>query len=150
MGEHSNEMYRCLRDCDTAGAMKLWKHVKPDMPQPENEHQALVLIHYARTQMRKMPNKLRFYSHCWLVGESLPSALPDNMRPRAQRMYPIIVKAVGVGSGSFGGVKRPFNIAIQSVMVDAVKECQADGYDLGSPVVKNRILEKRAEFKKRA
>jgi hypothetical protein len=130
--------------------MKLWRHVRPDMPQPENKHQALVLIHHARTQMRKMPNKYRFYSHRWLRDNGLPSALPDEMKPRAERMYPVIVKAVGVASGSGPGSKGPLNYAVQKIMSDAVLECQADGYALDLPIVQARMLEKRAEFKKRA
>ena len=150
MPEHSSEMFRCLRDCDAHAAMKLWRHARPDMPQPENTHQALVMLHYARTHMRKMPNKFRFYSHCWLRDEGLPSALPDIMRPKAERMYPVGVRAVGVASGSAPGRKGPFNFAIEKVMSDAVLETHADGHENQPEIVKARMLEKRADFKRRA
>jgi hypothetical protein len=143
-------MYRCLRDCDVPAAMALWQHARPDMPQPENTHQALIMIHYARTKMRKLPSKLRFYSHCWLIGEGLPSGLPDNMRSRAERMYPVVANAVGVSSGSGPGSKGPLNFAIEKVMAEAVLEAYADGHSHEPDIVKARILEKRAEFKRRA
>jgi hypothetical protein len=143
-------MYRCLRDCDVTAAIALWKHVRPNMPQPENAHQALIMIHYARTEMRKMPSKLRFYSHSWLLGEGLPSALPDIMRPRAERMYPVVVNSVGISSGSGPGTKGPLNYAIEKVMSDAVLETYADGHSHQPEIVKARMLEKRADFKRRA
>lgn len=150
MKEHQSEMYRCLRDLDVGAAMRLWKHIGPNMPQPENEYQAYIMIHYARTHMRKMPNHYRFYSHCWLRDEGLPSALPDNMKPKAERLYPVGVRAVGVASTKIGGEKTPFNDAIQKVMVDAVLETYADGHQDQPHIVRARILEKRAEFKRRA
>jgi hypothetical protein len=150
MAKHSAEMLRCIRDCDAESAMRLWKAVRPHAAQPENAHQALIMLHYARTKLGNMPQRLRFYSHCWLRGHDLPSALPDHLKPKAERMYPIIVQAVGVSSGGLGGSKGAFNYAIQDVMRDAVLETQADGHDLASPVVKHRMLEKRALFKKRA
>lgn len=150
MRDHSEEMFRCLRDCDVGAVMKLWKHISPDMPQPDNEHQARVMIHYARTRMQKMPNRYRFYSHCWLRDEGLPSALPDNMRPRAERLYPVGVRAVGVSSGKAGGEKTEFNYAVQKAMSDAVLETYADGHQDQPQIVKARIMEKRAEFKRKA
>lgn len=130
--------------------MKLWKHISPHMPQPDNEHQARIMIHYARTQMRKMPNKYRFYSHCWLRDEGLPSALPDIMKPKAERLYPLGVRSVGTSSQKVGGEKTVFNYAVQKVMSDAVLETYADGHQDQPQIVKARILEKRAEFKRKA
>jgi hypothetical protein len=130
--------------------MRIWRAEKPDMPHPESKYQALVMIHYARTHMATMRQQLRFYSHAWLRDHGLPSALPDHLRPRAERMYPKVIGAVGVASGSGPGTKGPFNYAVERVMSDAVLECEADGHALSDPVVKRRMLEKRAEFKRRS
>jgi hypothetical protein len=150
MSKHSDVMYRCIRDCDAELAMRLWKEERPDAPQPENIYQATMMLHYARTQLNSMPHKLRFYSHAWLRDNNMPSALPDHLKSKAERMHPVEFKAVGIASGSGPGCKGPFNYAIEKVMSDAVLETFADGH-MGEPhVVKARMMEKRAEFKRKA
>jgi hypothetical protein len=72
------------------------------------------------------------------------------MRRRAERLYPKTVAAVGVASYSSPGRKNDFNRAVEQVMSDAVLEAYADGHESEPLVVKARILEKRAEFKRRA
>jgi hypothetical protein len=150
VAEYSDNMLRCIRDIDHELAMKLWKHARPAAAQPENELQAIIMLHYARTKISSMPEKLRLYSHCFLRDYNMPSALPDHLKPKAERMYPVGIRAVGTASGKFGGGKTAFNYAIEKVMSDAVLEVQADGHDLASPVMKARILEKRADFRRRA
>jgi len=147
---YSDAMMRCIRDIDAELAMRIWRQERPAAPQPENVHQATMMLHYARTRLPNMPQKLRFYSHSWLLGNGFPSSLPDHLRPKAERMYPVKVAVVGVASGSGPGRKGMFNRAIEKVMSDAVLETQADGHDLDSPVVRARMLEKRALFKKQA
>lgn len=147
---YSDAMQRCIRDCDAALAMRIWKHERPDAPQPENIHQATMMLHYARTVLNNIPHKERFWSHRWLIDNNYPSGLPDHLKAKAERMYPTAVGAVGIASGSGPGSKGPFNYAIEKVMCDAVLEMEADGHKLDSPVVKARMLEKRALFKKRA
>lgn len=148
--QHSAEMRRCLIDCDVVQVRKLWQHIAPHLPQPETDKDALVSLHYARTLARFVPFRLRAYSHCWLTDQALPSGLPDHMRPRAQRLYPRIVGAVGTASHAGPGLKTAFNRAIEGVMRDAVLEAYADGHSQQPEIVKARILEKRADFKKRA
>jgi hypothetical protein len=150
MSGHSAAMYCCIRDIDAETAVRLWKQERPHAPQPENTYQAVMMLHYARTKLASMPQRLRFYSHCWLRDEGLPSALPDHLKPKAERMYPVGVRAVGIASGSAPGRKGPFNYAIEKVMSDAVKETYADGHENQPEIVRARMLEKRAEFKRRA
>jgi len=150
MARYSAAMFNCIREIDVKRAMGIWKSERPNAAQPENEYQATMMLHYARARMPSMPEQLRFYSHSWLINNGFPSELPDELKPKAQRMYPILAGAVGVSSGSLGGRKSAFNYAIDKVMSDAVLETHADGYKLDSPIVKHRILEMRALFKKRA
>lgn len=147
---HSAEMRRCLLDCDVVQLRKLWMHVAPDMPQPENDHAALISIHLARTMARFIPFRARAYSHRWLTDQGLPSKLPDQLKPRAERIYPRVVNAVGISSMAGPGKQTPFNRAIQNVMSDAVLETYADGHSHQPDIVHARMMEKRADFKKHA
>jgi len=149
-GRYSYVMFCCIRDCNAELAMRLWKQERPHAPQPENLYQAKIMLHYCRTQMADMPRRLRFYSHCWLLDHAVPSALPDDLKPKAERMYPRKVNAVGIASGTGPGSKGAFNLAVQKVMSDAVLETYADGHENQPHIVKARMMEKRAEFKRRA
>jgi hypothetical protein len=122
---HADEMKRCLVDCDVEAIRRLWAHVAPNMPQPEDDNHARATIHHARTQAENIPFKLRAYSHAWLTERGFPSALPDHMRPRAQRMYPVIVDAVGISVGG-AAHRRDLQLAVRGAMSDAVMECYAD------------------------
>jgi hypothetical protein len=76
--------------------------------------------------------------------------LPDQLKPKAERIYPRVVGVVGIASMAGPGVKTNFNRAIEKVMSDAVLETYADGHEQQPEIVKARMLEKRAEFKRRA
>lgn len=140
--KHSHELRRCLVDCDTAGIIKLWRHIAPHLPQPETAYEANAAIHMARTQMESLPEKLRVYSHSWLRDEGLPSQLPDHLKAKADRMYPVGFKAVGLATHS----RTPRAIAIRDVMEEAVHETYADGHRDQPQIVKARILEMRQWF----
>ena len=147
---YSDAMLRCIRDCDAELAMRIWQADRPSLPQPENVYQAKMMLHYARTLLNSIPHRDRFYSHRWLLDNNFPSALPDRLKAKAERMFPVEVAVVGVASGSKPGGKTAFNYAVEKVMADAVLEMQADGHKLDAPIVKARMLEQRALFKKRA
>lgn len=144
---HSAEMLRCLRDCDVEGIRALWAHVSPHLPQPESDADALASIHMARTQTQPMPFRLRAYSHAWLTERGLPSQLPDNLRPRAQRIYPVIVEGVGI---AVSGTAHPeFNDALRRAQSDAVLECYANK-TTKTEFVRARMVEATAKFYKYA
>lgn len=129
----------------------LWWEIAPHLPQPRNDEEAWASLHYARTISDFVPNKMRLYSHRWLIGHGYPSGLPDHMKPKAERVHPSIIEAVGIASLSApGGIKHMFNHAIEKVMSDAVLEAYADGHAKEPKIVKARMMEKRAEFKRRA
>jgi len=143
--DHADEMRRCLIDCDVPGLRKLWHHIYPKNPKPpQTDHEALCVLHYARTQTITINLRLRAYSHYWLLDHGLPSALPDELKAKAARLYPHIVDAVGVAcKSSFPEVAN----MVQQAMVGAVLDCYAEGKRDPS-YVKPIMMERRAQAKK--
>ena len=140
----ASEMRRCLVDLDVVGVKKVWKFVAPHLPQPKTNQEALTALHAARTAAESVPFKLRAYSHRWLTEQTLPSFLPDRLKPRAERLYPKIVDGVGISVGS----KYPVvATAVRGAMEYAVEDCYANG-DKEPEIVKPRMFEaKRQELK---
>jgi hypothetical protein len=85
-----------LETLDVELTRKIWAHAMPHLPQPETDDETLTAMHAARTAMESMSFSKRAYSHAWLMERMLPSQLPDNLRPRAQRRYPQTMSAVGI------------------------------------------------------
>jgi hypothetical protein len=56
----------------------------------------------------------------------MPSALPDWLRPRADRLYPKVVEGVGIAVRG-PGHKRALALALRGAMEVVVQECYADG-----------------------
>ena len=144
--KYSDEMRRIIMDCDAEAAVKLHEHLFPHLPKPESVREARATIHLARTAMSSVPSKLRCYSHAWLRDEGLPSALPDHLKKKADRLYPVGARAVGIAVK----YSSPRSLAIRSVMETAVLETYADGHSDEPQIVKARMLEKRAEFIRRS
>lgn len=113
---------RFLADLDVAGVRRLWRAANPGMPQPESDEEALVSIHMARTAMESIELRSRAYSHAWLRERGLPSLLSDELRPRAERMYPVAVTAVGIGALR----PQPYTPILRGAAEDAVLEAYAD------------------------
>ena len=130
---HADEFRRCLIDLDVVGICDLWFHVNPHLQQPKNNEEALATLHYARTGANSIPMKLRCYSHAWLCERGLPSSLPDWLKPKASRLYPHEVKAVGVAVKAMSAANESIARAIEKAMSDAVMECYAGG--VTDPVV---------------
>ena len=139
---HNAEFSRCLAECDVQGIRRLWSHVSPHLPQPANDHDALVAIHHARTQANSFNLRLRAYSHRFLIDNGYPSGLPDYLKPRAERMYPRIEDGVGISVGGTGEVGNMIAPIIQGAMSDAVMDCYANG-DKDPLIVKPRMFEAR-------
>jgi hypothetical protein len=107
----------------------------------ENDVITLVTIHHARTQAPNIVFKLRAYSHAWLTERGFPSGLPDKLRPKAQRMYPRIVDAVGIAVKT-PPWRRELGKAIQKAMSDVVEDCYANG-DTDPVLMRARMTEAR-------
>lgn len=139
--DYSAAVRRCFETLDVSLMRKLWKHIAPHMPQPKNDEEALVTLHMARTSCDAIDAKLRMYSHAWLRERSYPSQLPDHMKASAERLYPIVVKAVGTSINSFSGVIKPVLGEVRQAVKDAVLEIHADGKIDDSDLVRRRINE---------
>ncbi len=96
-------------------------------------------IHFTRAGMRSMPFKLRAYSHAWLINNGWPSALPANMRPGAERVYPVVKAAVGISLNSNSTFIRPAVPIIRRAMENAVMDCHAEGKIEDALLVKDRM-----------
>ena len=118
---------------------KLWSIVAPGKAQ-HDDRGTLIGLHYARTLAESVPFDLRAYSHAWLVERDLPSGLPDELKPRAERIYPRVVEAVGVSVRQMGNVQTDLTREIERAMSDAVAECYADGEERPD-IVKARMRE---------
>lgn len=141
-------MQRCLETCDVEGVRRLWRHVYPNMPQPQSEYDAIVMLHMARTAAQSLADKFRFYSHRWLLDYGYPSSLPDHLKPSAERMYPKKVLGVGISVNSNSELFGPILNPIRSAMENAVLEVDADGKLHDAPLVKQRMFAARRKVVK--
>ncbi len=112
---------------DVDGLRAHWADHAPKMPQPETAEQAEIVMHRARTEAASISLRARAYSHAWLCERSLPSGLPDDLKPKAERMFPIIVEAVGISVNTMNPLMRPAMLEVRGAMEDAVNDAYADG-----------------------
>ena len=118
---------QCLAEGDYRGMCQLQAALYPHLPRPKTDTDAEVAMHMARTQTGSLEFRLRAWSHRWLTERSLPSQMPDHLKPQAERMYPRVVAAVGIGVKAGHPDRVPLAEAIQGAMSDAVLEMFADG-----------------------
>jgi hypothetical protein len=143
MVDSGAEFRRCLLELDVEGIKRAWRHVAPNMPPPKDDAEALASLHVGRTAANSMPFSKRAYSHAWLSERGLPSMLPDNLRPKAQRMYPVVGLGVGISVRALSEHNKPAARIIQGAMENAVLEADADGRLADDKHVKARIDEAR-------
>src|SRR5262245_24049227 len=94
--KHSAHLRQCLEMLDVAAVRKLWTELPPFLPLLDSDEVVLKTMHVARTASEAMRFSYRAYSHAWLTERGLPSLLPDELKPKAERMYPRIVEGVGI------------------------------------------------------
>ena len=120
-----NDHFRqALIDCDVELCRKIWAHSHPHLPQPESDDDVLTTIHIARTGAESIAFKHRAYSHAWLRERNLPSKLPDELKPRAERLYPVIIEGVGIAVKSSN---KKLAFEIRTAMERVVLDCYANG-----------------------
>jgi hypothetical protein len=133
-----------LERCDVEAIRKLFRHSSPHLPQPESDYEALVSIHRARTEASSIPLRMRSYSHAWLVERGYPSGLPDELKPKAERLYPVVAEGVGIAVIAKSELMKPIALLVRAAMSDAVMEAYADKRT--SPdFVKARMAEAKRE-----
>lgn len=152
--KYSAEMRRCLEEVDVAAMRRLSRHLFPHLPEQNSDMDVITSIHIARTQASWLAFKKRAYSHAWLTDRAMPSSLPDNLRPRAERLYPRVVEGVGIASRSAGShdeLKRMIGLGSVQAMSNVVNDYYAtDRLASPDPVkVHDDMLRERKEFRRR-
>ena len=119
----------CLDSGDAVRLLKIYGTVFPKMPAPKDVEEAWVVLHQARTGAESVRLEKRLYSHAWLVERRLKSSLPDELRPPKQRVFPIIVSAVGVAVKAFSSRADRVEEAasLERVMARAAGDMIRDG-----------------------
>jgi hypothetical protein len=141
----ADDFRRCLEEVDIRGMRRLWAIVRPDLPQPGSDSEIEATIHHARTQAQSMRFRARAWSHRWLLDHGLPSGLADELKPRAERVYPAIVEGVAIAVSQLDGSKTPTDQLVEAAIVAAVEDIYAtDLRRRPDPLlVKARIMEVR-------
>lgn len=124
----SAQSFRQLLEAgDVDGLRKAWLELSPNMPQPETREKAEIVMHMTRTSTQSLPLRPRAYSHRWLQERMLPSQLPDELKPSAERLYPVIAEGVGIALGFRSKWMRPAIGEVRGAMEYAVEDAYADG-----------------------
>jgi hypothetical protein len=142
---HGREFRRCLAELDVEGVCRLHHAATGQML---TERETLLALHHARTRARSMPFRARAYSHAWLCERGMPSGLPDELKPRAERLYPRQAKAVGIAVNTLRG-KTELTRTLEQAMANSVLHSLADGID-DAALIKNRMIEAFRKAIKRA
>lgn len=137
----ADAMRGILKECDVQAAKRAWGET--------DDARTLVMLHMARTAARSIPLDLRAYSHRWLLGHGLPSQLPDRLRPKAERLYPQVVNAVGIAVKMRDQALAGAGVEIRRSMEDMVLEAEADGRLTDTGFVKARMMEARDKAKRK-
>lgn len=129
-----NDEFRQLLEAGDVDALrKAWHRVASKLPQPVTRGDAEFMMHYARTQASSVSPRSREYSHRWLTERSMPSALPQDMRPK-------IVEAVGVSVNFTSPHLAPAAEMVLKAINNSIEECYADG-DTDPGIVSVRMAE---------
>ncbi len=98
----------------------------PHLPQAETREQAEIVMHTARTMTQGLTLRARAWSHRWLCERGLPSSLPDDLKPKAERIYPRVVEGVLISVLNRRGMEEA------KPLVEAdIAEVVADAYARG-------------------
>jgi hypothetical protein len=92
--------------------------------------------------------RLRAYSHRWLLDHGLPSGLPDELKPLAERMYPVKAEGVGISVNMRSPILKPIAGIVRQAMSDAVMDAYAERRT-EPPFVKTRMQEAREKVLKK-
>lgn len=129
---------------DVTGLRAAWSKLQPHLPQPESYEAAEVGMHMARTASEGLHFKHRAYSHRWLDERAMPSQLPDNLKPRAERLYPVTVEGVGISCTAKSELFKPMVKEVRGAMEYAVEDCFANG-DRDPVLVKSQMMQARKD-----
>lgn len=140
----TSEFVSLLEAADLDGLCAFWRK-GPRHLQPRDRREAEILMHHTRTGSRAVRMRARAWSHRWLIERGLPSGLPDILRPRAERLYPVVVGAVAIASMQQAPTTQPLRRAMEA----AVLEVYADYREPDPAVVRARMFEARARERRK-
>jgi len=138
------ELRLLLEAGDVAGCRAYWARHAPGMPQAQDADQAEIVMHLARTATESLAFRPRAYSHRWLLERDLPSQLPDNLKPAADRLYPERKIAVGISVNFRSEYMKGAEAEVRGAMEHAVLDAEADGRLEDSVHVSRRMREAKA------
>jgi hypothetical protein len=119
--------FRALLEAgDVKALRKAWAQVAPHLPQVTSDEQAEIVMHMTRTSSTSVRFRFRAYSHRWLSDRDLPSQLPDELKPKAERRYPKVVEGVGISLNTKSELLKPVIGIVRGEMEKAVEEAYAD------------------------
>lgn len=142
MGGAQHEFRMILATADVRALREAHARLFPHLPAPKDDDEAAISLHMARTQAAWLSERARCYSHAWLTERALPSQLPDELKPTAERLYPRVVEAVFVSANTASPALKPVVAEVQRAMSDAVEDCYANG-DRDPALVRARMAEAR-------
>lgn len=122
----SSSFAQLLESGDVQALRSYWASAFPSLPQADTFEKAEIQMHYARTNAESVSLKHRAYSHRWLSERGLPSGLPDELKSKAERLYPVVREAVGISVGFKSPVLVPAAIEVRKAMEYAVLDAYAD------------------------
>jgi hypothetical protein len=134
---------RALEEGDFRQLRRLHAEALKHLPPIKSDAEAEITLHIARTASAWLELKKRAWSHRWLVERGLPSQLPDDLRPRAERICPKIVQAVGISLNVRNPLLEAAVPIVRGAMESAVLEAEADGKLGDSKFVTARMTEAR-------
>lgn len=134
---------RTIADLDVETARRHWSSMFPGRPLVDDA-QILAMLHLSRTMTPGIAERLRFYSHRWLLDHGLPSFLPDPLKAKAEREYPVTVTGVGIAVKFNTPYLRPIGLKVEQAMAGAVLEAHADGKIDDAEHVRRRMAEAKA------
>jgi hypothetical protein len=146
-----NEFAQLLAAGDVDAVVAAWAKIFPNDTPPASRGEAEVTMHFARTVSAALIDRQRAWSHRWLLDHGWPSGLPDDMLPRAERLYPRAVEAVGIGSA----MRLPTTVPLRAVMEEQVQDSYATSRILRMPaderaaLVSGRMLDARAKERRK-
>jgi len=117
----------CLDAGDAVELRRLWAVLSPHLHQPTDDREVAVVLHRARTGAASVALHRRLYSHAWLTERGIPSGLPDELRPPAERGGARVMSAVGVSVRARAPERKELAAAIEAAMAAAAAEAFDSG-----------------------
>ena len=136
-----NTFRNLLEAGDVDGCRAFFAANAAHLPQAETREQAEIVMHRARTEAESVSLKARAYSHRWLCERAMPSGLPDDLKPAAERLFSVRKVSVGISVNFRSPWMKPAEGQIRGAMEGAVFDADAHGRIEDAAFVSARMKE---------